>query len=141
MANLTGLPVYPQGKKPKARKVRFSTHPAAKYGTDKEYLEWVSHQPSCISGDFYHYKDGVGRNIACHVRRVSKGAGVGIKPLYSAVPMTNDQHHISHQHGEHGLLNRTNHEVWDKQSAARWFNEQARLHLERWIKQVNDKGN
>lgn len=67
-------------------------------GTDEEFLAWIRTQKSCV--------DGNGANIqACHVRRVAAGAGTGIKPPYSAVPMTHPQHHIQTINGELTCLN------------------------------------
>lgn len=71
---------------------------------DKAFQEWVRTQPSCISGGFSEWVDGVGRNEYCHVRRVANGAGVGIKPPFSGVPMTHAEHAMQHQHGEAHLL-------------------------------------
>ncbi len=72
-------------------------HPAYDYGTDKEFLAWVSHQPSVIDGNFNQYNPN--RNIACHVREISIGSGMGIKPPFSAVPMTNEQHRMQTLYG------------------------------------------
>lgn len=67
-------------------------HWAFQFGTDREYLEWLSSRPSALSGAFNQILDGRGRCIACHVRRVSRGAGTGIKPPFSAIPLTHGEH-------------------------------------------------
>lgn len=106
---------------------------------DAAFLEWLRTQPSCLSGQFSEFVNGQGRNVAAHVRRAAN-AGVAIKPLFSAVPLTDEEHKIQHQHGEHGLLNRVRPEVWDRKSAARWFDEQVKLHLVRW-RRARKRGN
>lgn len=85
---------------------------------DKLYLEWLSYQPSCIDGSWNQYDEaGDGRNIPCHVRRVNRGAGTGKKPLFSAVPMTHEQHM------QEATLR-----------TPEWFEEQADLHLIRFLR-------
>ena len=109
-------------------------HPAYKYGTDKQYLEWLSYQPSCLSGEFNQYIDGIGRNIACHVRNASN-SGVGVKPPFSAVPMTDLEHKYQHQHGELAGLNKylNGYSGLTTQEAKEFFNFLATVHLRRWI--------
>jgi len=63
-------------------------------GTDTDYLDWLRDQGCCIGGSHD------GDVVAAHVRRVALGAGTGIKPKYSAVPMCNHHHTIQHQLGE-----------------------------------------
>ena len=90
-------------------------HWAFEYGTDAEYLRWVTFQPSCVDGSFNQWQDGVGRNIACHVRQVNRGAGTGIKPPFSAIPMTHEQH------------------LDEERYRIEWRVEQAEEHLRRWV--------
>lgn len=61
-------------------------------GTDGDFLAWIRTQPSCIDGDEYNIE-------ACHVRRAAN-SGTGIKPKYSAIPLTHDQHFVQHHKGE-----------------------------------------
>jgi hypothetical protein len=60
-------------------------------GTDKQYRRWISHQPSCISGHFSGWVDGVGRCEAAHVAAPGS-RGRGSKPnthaFLSPVPST-----------------------------------------------------
>ena len=73
----------------------------AAIGLDAEYLEWVKHQKSAISGDFSEYHDtGEAYCVPAHVRRVEHGSGTGIKPPYSAIPLTKKEHDYAHQHGD-----------------------------------------
>lgn len=100
---------------------------------DKQFREWLTYQPSCIDGAFSEYNDGVGRNVDCHVRRVSNGSGTAKKPLFSCVPMTFSQHDIQHRNGElallkmYGLAN-------TEEEAKQWFDEQSRKYLVKWTK-------
>jgi hypothetical protein len=48
--------------------------------------------------------------VAAHVRRIADGAGVGIKPPYSAIPLCHFHHSIQHAKGETALWPR---ETWD----------------------------
>lgn len=73
-------------------------------GTDKEYLEWVKHQKSARSGIYSeHHDDGNAYCVPAHVRRVEHGAGTGIKPPYSAIPLTNAEHKMSHDRGDSAI--------------------------------------
>lgn len=69
-------------------------------GTDKEYLEWVKLQPSAVTKDFSEWHDGVGYCVPAHVRRVEHGSGTAIKPEYSAIPLTNEEHQLAHAAGD-----------------------------------------
>ena len=113
-------------------------HPAYKYGSDAEYLHWLSFQASCLSGEFNQYIDGVGRNIACHVRRANN-SGTGIKPPFSAVPLTDAEHKYQHQHGEREALIRYQSYLTPEFLAKEWFNDQAKIHLERWIEERSNR--
>lgn len=80
-------------------------------GTDKRYRLWISHQPSCISGHYSEWVEGVGRTEAAHVRRAGK-SGTGFKAEYSCVPLLRTEHQTQHQHGESSLASK---EWWDDQ--------------------------
>lgn len=118
-------------------------HPAAEFGTDIQFLSWVSYQPSVIDGEYLPHFDNKGfpRNIACHVRRLRSGAGMGIKPPFSAVPMTDVQHRIqSGQEGEVRVLRKFCFLVLTPEEAARWFENAADETLEQWIHYQKSKG-
>ena len=72
-------------------------------GTDEEFLEWVRSQKSAKSGKFSMFVEGVGTCVAAHVRRVDLGSGTGIKPEFSAIPLTNDEHQLAHQKGDSAI--------------------------------------
>lgn len=112
---------------------------ARQKGSDKQFLDWLSYQPSCLDGTWNQWDidKGKGRNIACHVRRIRNGAGLGIKPDYSAVPMTDTQHKIqSGADGEARVLNRFKRRgsgFWTPLCASDWFDEQRIIYLQQWI--------
>lgn len=65
-------------------------------GTDAQYLDWLKTRQCCVrkmGGCF-------GDIVPAHVRRVANGAGTGVKPEYSAVPMCDAHHKLQHQKGE-----------------------------------------
>lgn len=106
-------------------------------GSDKDYLDWVTYQPSCISGEYSEFDENEeGRCIAAHVRRVRDGAGTGMKPRYSAVPLTFKEHQIQHESGESGCLDAflRKHEryFWGEEAARDWFDRQRINYVERW---------
>lgn len=86
-------------------------------GTDADYRAWLRRQ-SCA------YRSGVigceGGSEAAHVRRVADGAGTGIKPEYSAIPLCAGHHRIQHSHGEGALGGR------------QWFDKQRIEYLVQW---------
>ena len=106
-------------------------HPAYKYGTDKQFLKWITFQPSVIDGTYNQYDPD--RNIPCHVRRLTGGAGLGIKPPFSAVPMTDEQHRIQSNHGERACLEAFNYIFLDDDNAQIWFEEKRDEMVEKWI--------
>lgn len=73
-------------------------------GTDQELIEWTRTQPCCVcgkheavqtkNGGYYEASD------AAHVRRIADGAGTGIKPPYSVIPLCRECHSKQHQSGE-----------------------------------------
>lgn len=65
-------------------------------GTDAEFLDWIRGQPCCVC-------DAQAPSEAAHVRRIANGAGTGIKPKYSAVPLCRKHHTLQHQKGESAI--------------------------------------
>lgn len=74
-------------------------------GTDKEFLDFLKGQKCCVKTTFH-----AGDIVAAHVRRINKGAGTGIKPKYSAVPLCNHHHQQQHSQGESSIGDK---EWWD----------------------------
>lgn len=79
-------------------------------GSDEEFLSWLETRQCCMRklGGCH------GDIVAAHVRRVSEGAGTGVKPKYSAVPMCDAHHRLQHQKGESALGGK---EVFDRKRA------------------------
>lgn len=99
-------------------------------GLDAELLQWLRHQVCwhCGKQDMTVDSDGVEHFYvqAAHVRRVSAGAGTGIKPPYSAIPLCSTCHSIQHAVGESGIAPR---EWWDVNAAKareEWGHERLR---------------
>lgn len=94
--------------------------------SDAAFLAWLRQQPSCLST-----RDPC---EACHVRRVSRGSGMGIKPQFSAVPLTMEEHRYQHQKGELAVILKfggaylLEEETVDH--AKQWFENQANLYLD-----------
>lgn len=63
---------------------------------ERKFLEFIRANKSAISGR--HPVQ------ACHVRRVSHGAGTARKPRLFAIPMTAHEHHIQSVNGEVACL-------------------------------------
>lgn len=89
-------------------------------GSDDSFLAWIRLQPSAHSDEFSEYVNGEGRCEAAHVSRVEYGRGVGIKPEYSAIPLTHKEHMLTHAKGESALRPRE------------WFEEMRFKYVERW---------
>jgi hypothetical protein len=94
---------------------------------DREFLAWIRTLPSCLSGE--------SPCVAAHVRRVSEGAGMGIKPRLFSVPMTDIEHRYLHQHGEYAayfyFYPLPGH--YDLQGVKDWFSEQALKYREMFL--------
>ena len=89
-------------------------------GTDDEYLAWLRKQNCAVTGGAGFDADPV---VAAHVRRVSSGSGVGIKPQYSAIPLLQSLHLKQHQHGESAVMSQAD---WDRAAyiyVTRWAAE------------------
>ncbi len=63
--------------------------PWSKYGTDKQYQAFVRTLPSAVSGQT--------QNIVYAHYRTAKNSGIGIKPVYSGIPLTYVEHLEQHQ--------------------------------------------
>ena len=86
-------------------------------GTDDEFLAWLRTQPCAKTGQQSSESDPV---VAAHVRRVSEGAGMGIKPPYCAIPLLDSLHRLQHQKGESAVAVRE------------WWESQRIVHVHRW---------
>lgn len=96
---------------------------AKKKGSEEQYYSWLRQCPSCLFPEFSEYVNGEGRCVVAHVRNVN--GGIGYKPPYSAVPLTQDQHAKQHQYGYEYFMPI---EAWS---------ELSRYYLKKWIKGQN----
>ncbi len=97
-------------------------------GTDMEFIEWLRTRKCAV--DYEECGPCGGDVVAAHCRRISAGAGKGIKPEYSALPVCNTHHQIQHQKGEEAIGGREWMELTARRCAQEWA----------WNKWVADKG-
>ncbi|MEM1153085.1 MAG: hypothetical protein AAGI44_03035 [Pseudomonadota bacterium] len=69
-------------------------------GSDAEYLLWLREQGCAAFRSPISCGHCAGDVVPAHVRRVSRGAGTGYKPPYSAIPLCDRHHSLQHQKGE-----------------------------------------
>ncbi len=122
--------------RPKGGSRRSLSKPFSLEALDKRYRDWISHRPSCLSGLFSEYVDGVGRTIACHTRRAAT-SGTAYKPLFACLPLRHDEHLCQHQHGEAEALKRYGPVSIDEptvEEAKTWFDVQTALYREHWLR-------
>lgn len=104
------MPTYEQIQATRAR--------CAELGTDKEFQEFVRSRASCLSGV------GRGKCVYAHVRRAAF-SGTGMKPEFSGVAMTDDEHKLQHQKGEATVLSARFGMVITPEAAKDWFDREA----------------
>lgn len=98
-------------------------------GSDENYLQWLRGQP-CVSGaSVLGAGPCEGDIVAAHVRRVASGAGTGIKPVYSAVPLCHRHHEMQHKSGEAVVGGKQKMDAQRVQHLERWSKEQIKKFL------------
>ncbi len=99
---------------------------ARQVGSDSQYREWIRTQPSAKSGQWavWDAESGEGRSEACHYR-TSANSGIGIKPEYSCIPLTSQEHQLQHRIGQYEFMPR-----W-------WWEKKVEEYLRGWIDNVN----
>lgn len=85
-----------------------------KFGTDAQFQEWCRKKPSAYSGKNNHI-------VFAHYR-TAKNSGTGIKPVYSGIPLTMQEHQIQHSVGQFSFMTKD-----------RW-EYLVQIHLENWAK-------
>ena len=70
-----------------------------KIGSDEDYLKWLRERKCAV----INCREFTPPSEAAHVRRIASGAGVGIKPPYSAIPLCHYHHSLQHQSGESAI--------------------------------------
>lgn len=66
-------------------------------GSDETFKVWIRQQPCCACGQLSCEER---RIEAAHVLRIADGAGMGIKPEYSCIPLCRTCHQSQHDEGE-----------------------------------------
>lgn len=69
---------------------------------DRDFLAWLRKQKSAVSGKT--------PCIAAHYRTAAN-SGTGIKPLFSAIPLTAEEHNHQHQIGQFNFMPK---EIWER---------------------------
>ncbi len=88
-----------------------------KAGEDKPYLDWLELQPCKSCGAIPHWQLEVFmKNTACHVRRVARGSGTGIKPPWNATTMCFYCHQKEHSQGQASLAPSRQFDRWADES-------------------------
>lgn len=121
----------------------------AAIGTDKEFLAWVRMQRCARTGALDHNtnnENGETRTECdpAHYRSIEDGAGVGIKPPYSAIPLVHAWHHAQTVFGYCALDPKTGSEnppqtqaeCGDEQKGREWMQRQRDKHKKEWAKSV-----
>lgn len=89
---------------------------------DKSFLVWIRTLPSAVSGK--------SPTIAAHYR-TAKNSGIGIKPLYSAIPLTDEEHREQHRIGQFNFIPREKWEELTEHYRERYFTENNIAHNEK----------
>lgn len=82
------------------------------YGTDKQYQAWCRKQPCAVTGQT--------NNVIYAHYRTAANSGIGIKPIYSGIPMNAETHKLQHQIGQYALKTRI------------WWEQTIEKHLKAW---------
>ena len=90
-------------------------------GTTEQFEAYARTFPSVLTNDYKEYINGDGVSVFAHLRDVSRGSGTGIKPDYSGVPLTQEQHAKQHQHG------------YDYYNPREWWEAESNKMLCKWI--------
>lgn len=78
---------------------------------DRLFLDWLKTQPSALSG--------LSPCDPCHYR-TAKNSGIGCKPLFSAIPLTREEHIEQHRIGQYNFMPRE------------WWEEKIKYYLKKW---------
>lgn len=91
-------------------------------GTDDQFLDWIREQTRSATGRPPGGESG--SIVPAHVRRVANGSGTGIKPTFSAIPLTDKEHRLQHQKGESAV----------NPDGKEWFDKKRVQYLTEWVK-------
>jgi hypothetical protein len=91
-------------------------------GTDDQFLDWMRKHPRSATGKLAGGESGP--IVPAHVRRVANGSGTGVKPPFSAIPLTDQEHRLQHQKGESAVHT----------DGKEWFDKKRVQYLTEWVK-------
>lgn len=100
-------------------------------GSDSDYQAWCRKQPCAYCKSIGNEKNSI---EYAHVRRIADGAGTGIKPDYSGIPLCRDHHSNQHQHGESAIGGKEQVDKMKIEHLQRWawVTLKAKLGYESW---------
>lgn len=110
-------PVYRTSSQKYGKSERES--PWFQYGTDEDYKAWCRKQRSAYSAK-------TGDIVYAHYRTAAN-SGTGMKPPFSGLPLTMQEHQMQHRIGQYNFRHKT------------WWEDNVREHLERWASEVSCK--
>lgn len=97
--NITGqMPYQKHQPKRKGRNRAEMESPWSRYGSDSDYQAWCRLRPSAYSG-----KNG--QIVYAHYRTAAN-SGTGVKPVYSGLPLTMQEHQLQHAVGQFHFMER-----------------------------------
>lgn len=99
MAIVRVRPYGELAKKLRLSRFFFTPRVWAALAADLKFLAWLPTRKCCAKSN----QPCAGDVVAAHTRRIALGAGVGIKPIYSAVPLCHMHHCIQHGIGESAI--------------------------------------
>jgi hypothetical protein len=118
--NLTNRPVTPKGiKRRKGAGKSERESPWYQFGTDKEFQDFVRKQPSAFSGKK--------ENIVFAHHRTAENSGTAIKPPFSGIPLTWEEHALQHRIGQYAFMPK-----W-------WWKSHVNMYLNEWVASINKK--
>lgn len=102
-------------------------------GSDEDFLTWIRSEKCWLRQLPGHVC--AGQVVAAHVRRIARGAGVGIKPNFSAIPLCDRAHQDQHNHGESAIGGRDRVDLASARFIRRWCSRTilAALNYENWF--------
>lgn len=86
--------------------------PWFQFGTDEDYKAWCRLQRSAYSGKSFEV-------VYAHYR-TANNAGIALKPPYSGLPLTRQEHDLQHRIGQYNFRHK------------QWWEDNVKSHLERW---------
>lgn len=102
-------------------------------GSDEDFRVWIRTKKCWLRQLPGHVC--AGEVVAAHVRRIFRGAGVALKPEFSALPLCDRAHQDQHNHGESAIGGRARVDLASARYIRRWCSRTilAELNYENWF--------